>query len=416
VSQAPVTRAAPPGRSRLPGSPRARAGRLSLAIVWTGWFLTVALALLSVPAGMSLDVVASGQALLATAADISLVTTGAVLASRVPWNPIGWLLWAGGCLLVVGSGWSWALPATVPAAAWLVLAANTVWPAAIVMIGIFIPLLFPTGRLPSRRWRAVVGVTIVCAALATVHIALSPFAPGSAPAGVTNPLAVARPPWALDTANILADLGALVCFPLAAASVAVRYRRASGVERAQLRWLVAAVAFVGPGLAVGVATSGATTGLPLLITNVAWSLALLGLVLLPVAIGVAILRYHLYDIDRIVSRTIAYSTVTVVLAGVFVIGILTLQAVLAPLTGGSTVAVAGSTLLVLALAQPLTRRIRRAVDRRFDRSRYDAERTVAALAARLRDETDLERLDHEIEAAIRSSLAPTRVVIWTRER
>ena len=180
----------------------------------------------------------------------------------------------------------------------------------------------------------------------------------------------------LDRASALAGI---VCLPLVAASLVVRFRRSVGTERAQLKWFAAAAAPIGPAYAVGLLTGSATTEPAMTIGNIAFLIVFVGLSLLPVAIGIAVLRYRLYEIDRIISRTISYALVTAVLVIVFGAAIVLLQEVLAPFTGGNTIAVAVSTLLAATLFQPLRRRVQAAVDRRFNRTRYDAARIEAVL-------------------------------------
>ena len=190
----------------------------------------------------------------------------------------------------------------------------------------------------------------------------------------------------------------------------VRYVRSTGVIRLQLRWLVASLAFLVLSLAFAFATLlvlGSDGGF-------AWIPALFAYPSVPVAIGVAVLRYRLYEIDRIISRTIAWAAVTATLAVVFIVLVLALQTVLEPLTAGNTVAVAGSTLVAAALFQPLRRRIQRVVDRRFDRARYDGQRTAAAFAERLRDEVDITAATGDLESTIRGVLSPTTMGLWLR--
>jgi hypothetical protein len=151
------------------------------------------------------------------------------------------------------------------------------------------------------------------------------------------------------------------------------------------------------------------------LNGIAWVVAIGGLALLPVAIGIAILRYRLYEIVRLISRTISYGVLTAIVAGLFVGFILVFQAVLAPVTGSNELAVAGSTLLAAALFQPIRRRVQRLVDRRFNRTRYDAEQTVAAFAERLRDEVDLEQLRAEILATVAATVEPSSVSLWLRD-
>jgi hypothetical protein len=201
---------------------------------------------------------------------------------------------------------------------------------------------------------------------------------------------------------------------LTIASLVIRYQRAAGIERAQLKWFAFVVGISAPALLVGFSLYG-NDGVELIVSNVALLVAYAGFALLPVAIGIAVLRYHLYEIDRLISRTISYGVLTAIVAGLFVGFILVFQAVLAPVTGSNELAVAGSTLLAAALFQPIRRRVQRIVDRRFNRSRYDAERTVAAFAERLRDEVDLEQLRAEILATVTATVEPSSVSLWLRD-
>jgi uncharacterized membrane protein YGL010W len=195
-------------------------------------------------------------------------------------------------------------------------------------------------------------------------------------------------------------------------SMVVRLRRAQGVERAQLRWLVWSMAFIVIGFIIGlVGDSVFTNGL----NGVVWLPAIIAFSLPPLAIGIAVLRYRLYEIDRLISRTLAYGLVTVVLLAVFSGAILLLQALLSPLTSGNTLAVAGSTLLVAALFQPLRQRVQGLVERRFNRSRYDAQEAVAAFTERLRDEVDLDTLQGSLLSIVEATLEPTTSGLWLRE-
>ncbi|OGO56934.1 MAG: hypothetical protein A2Z32_00995 [Chloroflexi bacterium RBG_16_69_14] len=197
----------------------------------------------------------------------------------------------------------------------------------------------------------------------------------------------------------------------AGAAIWVRFRRGDPVQRQQVKWLLAdagvAAIFFPLAMVFGQSDS--------LLVVAFWLIGFLAYLALPIAIGIAILRYHLYEIDRIVSRTIGYLIVTVTLAVVFAGAILTFQAVLAPLTGGNSVSVAASTLVAAALFQPLRRRVQTVVDRRFNRTRYDAERTVAAFEAQLRDEVDLESLGADVLRVVAQTVAPTTAGLWIRQ-
>ena len=204
--------------------------------------------------------------------------------------------------------------------------------------------------------------------------------------------------------SVASTVAFMALIGLAGLSVLLRYRRSAGIERQQLKWFMAAVALLLP--AAGVA---ALTG-----TEAGWLLMLVTVALLPVAIGVAVLRYRLYEIDRIISRTIGWALVTGLLVGAFALLVLGSSAVLEPLTGGNTLAVAGSTLVVALLFTPVRSRVQRTVDRRFDRSRYDGERTLAAFGERLRDEVDLSTIRADVLATVETSVRPSRVGLWLR--
>lgn len=342
--------------------------------------------------------------LLFGAAVAAFSAMGALLIRRVPANAVGTLLLATavaqtaglGLLTYGGLGGSAAPP--WPGAA-VVAAFGDVWytaPFVIALIGV--PLLFPDGRLPSPRFRWVVRVT----------------AAGMALQGLVGLASLVHGPAVLDLiAGVLTGLSvAAIVFGVVGAGVAIstRFRRGTVVQRQQVKWLlavasVAAVAFPAA-LILGSSQEFLALG--------CWAIGFLAYLALPVAIGLAILRYHLYEIDRIISRTIGYAVVTVTLAAVFSGAILVFQALLAPLTGGNTLAVAGSTLVVAALFQPLRGRVQRTVDHRFNRARYHAELTVAAFVTQLRDEVDLDSLNEDVMAAVAQSVAPATVSVWLR--
>ena len=407
---------------------QARLGRPQALSVWAVWVVSVALVVAGATTGLlsgsvgtalssgSVDLYSIITGLMGSVAAVPLATVGAVLASRLPRNPIGWLLLVSGAVL--GFSFVATTPGVtgLPGGIWLLWLGNLTWYPAVVFVGVLLPLLYPTGHLPSPRWRAVVVVAIVTMTLALINTAFSPFSPGSAPPGVSNPLAVsgslASVLSLMSSAGILA---AVVCFPLAAASLVVRYRRAAGVERAQLRWFAAVAALIGLSFAVALMTNSATSGLLAVVSNAAWLLLFVGLALLPVAIGIAILRYRLYEIDRLISRSIGWGVLTVILGAVFVGLVLGLQTLLAPFTGSNELAVAGSTLLVFSLFQPVRRRVQGIVDRRFNRARYDAQAAVDAFTVRLRDEVDLEILQGSLLRLVEATLEPKASGLWLRD-
>ena len=216
------------------------------------------------------------------------------------------------------------------------------------------------------------------------------------------------PLWTVVTVDTLI-LPMVVLLVVAVVAMFDRYRRATGALRLQLRWLVAAIAFVVAAVFAGLA---ALAILGDEIDGLAWIPAIIAYPCVPIAIGIAVLRYRLYEIDRIISRTIGWAMVTGLLVLAFALLVLGLQAILEPLTDGNTLAVAGSTLVVALLFNPLRARVQRAVDRRFDRSRYDGERTLAAFGERLRDEVDLGIIRADVLATVDASVRPTSVGLW----
>jgi hypothetical protein len=300
-------------------------------------------------------------------------------------------------------------PGSLPGAIWFLWLSQWLWaPAFGAVFGL--ALVYPSGRLLSVRWRPVALAAVLLITLFSFGGAFGAWTDGSLPG--QNPLQIAgAAPDALGF--LLGPLSVLVPL-LTIASLVIRYRRATGIERAQLKWFAFVVGISAPALVVGFFLYG-NNGVELIVSNVALLIAYTGFALLPVAIGIAVLRYRLYEIDRLISRTISYGVLTAIVGGLFVGFILALQALLAPVTQSNELAVAGSTLLVFGLFQPLRRRVQRLVDRRFNRSRYDAERTVAAFADRLRDEVDLEQLRAEILATVAATVEPTSVSLWLRE-
>ncbi len=355
-------------------------------------------------------------------AGMTSLSVGELLVTRLPRHRIAWLLWLIGTLISINVI-TQALadlglnsePGTVPGALWFAWVAGWAGGLALFVPPILLPLLYPTGQPPSRRWRPVVIAGIIAIGAWALAAALSPFPDGTYPPDVRNPLALAGAPGdVLAQLRIALNPILFLLLVLALASVAVRYRRAIGVEREQIRWF----AFVGSIAILALAVAGGASGISddpgATIDSLAWLAGIGAIALFPVAIGIAVLRYRLYEIDRLVSRTISWAIVTTILGGVFVGLILVVQAALAAETSSSTVAVAASTLVVAALFQPVRRSVQARVDRRFNRARYDAERTVAAFTGRLRDEVDLEVLRAEVLRTLEVTLEPESASIWLR--
>ncbi len=340
-------------------------------------------------------------------APIVFAAAGAFIASRRPANPIGWLFLFSGAWGALGSVSNLylgrepaAAGATVSAYAVLRSVNGWAWVPVIVPVVAFVPMFFPDGRLPSARWRAMPALGLVGAVAIAVAIALSPT-DESTPSG-PNPYAVDAP-WVgwLLVAGLGLFLGATV---LAVASLVVRMRRGTPIERQQLKiFFYAAIVYPGCGVL------GSLTG---------WEafnlLAVVGVVAVPVAVAIAILRYRLYDIDVLIRRTLTYAVLSAVLFVAYVTGVALIQFVFSPVTSGNGLAVAISTLAVVALFQPLRRRIQSSVDRRFYRRRYDAVRTLDTFAVRLRDEIDLDALQAELIRAVGDTVQPTHASLWLR--
>jgi hypothetical protein len=336
----------------------------------------------------------------------ALVVTGWLLAVRVPRNTIGWTLLAVGAVFVA-TGWAQELgdltrSGSPGLAAWMYWISGDqddgwTWAPPVFGLLIWIPLHFPDGRLPSRRWR-----WLAVTALGLLLYSSFVLAAGmDDPFGLPNPTAV---PFIRQHDGPLAApaaVGALVCFIGAVASLVVRYRRGDRTLRAQLRWVLWAVA-------LSTASLAATWFLPSEV--VSWTQGILAIyALIPIAIAIAVLRYRLYDIDRIISRTAAYALVTVVVLGTYAVVVLAGSLALPRLP---SVGVALATLAAAAVFLPALREIRRAVDRVFDRARYDAQRVVDAFGERMRSGADPQRAAEDLTTAIEQTLQPTSIGVW----
>jgi hypothetical protein len=331
--------------------------------------------------------------------NMAVPVAGFVLASRRPENRIGWLfLVAGLALGLSGFASPYALHALVAArgswpagqvSGWL---SNWIWVIAVAALG-FLFLLFPTGRLRSRRWRPAAWFAGSAFALATggsliyaSRLWANPFSPSSL--GTLDGLTAA-----LISAGLLVSVSAVV----------VRFAKSSGEERLQLKWCAAAALVL---VVVFVASIWVNSAAVNVLQSVAF-------VCLWTAIATAVLKYRLYDIDRIISRTLAYAIVTGLLVGLYAGLVLLATHVLSV---HSTVAVAAATLAAAALFSPVRRRVQRVVDRRFNRARYDADTTVASFAARLKDAVDLDSVRDDLASVVQRALEPAHVSVWIKQR
>jgi hypothetical protein len=343
---------------------------------------------------------------------IAFPAVGALVAARQPRNPVGWQLLAVGGLLTLGlPSDAYArytlvtAPGSLPGGLVVALAGGLAFAPTSWILLMLLPLYFPTGRLLSPRWRLVAWSGAAFMVLAIVGNGLLPDTLEVSGIGVVrSPIAVPSATGVLDVLITLALPFLVLGIGGAVAAVIVRFRRAGAVERTQLKWFTFAVAL---------------TPLPFIAHDaaprIANALFAVILPLVPVSIGIAILRYRLYEIDRIINRTLVYGLLTALLGGVYAAIVL----ILGQLFGGveknpPSLAVAGATLAVAALFQPARRRIQQAVDRRFNRRKYDTAKTIEAFTSRLRDEVHLDNLSAELLAVVDQTMEPTQACLWLR--
>jgi len=353
--------------------------------------------------------------------------TGALIASRRPQNAIGWVMVSLGAVGIIAEGLlayavygleirPGSLPGTDVALA-LGGPESPMWIFFIMLSGAFLLLLFPDGRLPSRGWRPWAWFCIAATVVPFVALLVQPyeFVKEGFP-GVHNPFGIQA---AESPEPVL--LATIFMIPIAVVGCVValvrRFRRSHGLERLQLKWLVASAAIVGAFYGLNMVAS-----LPFLILGKetpAWiestnDIGVLTFFFIPAAIGIAILRHRLYDIDVIINRALVYGTLTVTLAIAYVLAIAALQVIVRPFAGESQLAVAGSTLAVAALFRPARVRVQAFIDRRFYRSKFDATKTLDEFSARLRDEVNLETLADDLLAVVDQTMSPAHRSLWLR--
>ena len=383
------------------------------SLAWVGWTVTILLVAGALVFGLANRQVAPLYEVTSAVISPTFATLGALIVSRRPGNVIGWIFLAsgllGGVLMFSGQYATVALAPQGPAlpgaalAAWLATLAQNSFSVSIL----FLVLLFPDGRLPSRRWRPLARIMGTFVAVCLAIVALSPgplaeFPSASNPFGVE----VATLPGPVSAAG---QLGVMACVVAALLSMVVRFYRSRGEERLQLKWFtyVATVGVTTP-LLLGVLAPAAFE----VFGRLVWTLGFLSI---PVSAAVAILKYRLYDIDRIINRTLVYAALTAVLALVYVGSVFSLQYLFRALTGEtSRLVIVASTLAIAALFSPLRRRTQDLVDRRFYRRKYDARKTLVAFGARLRDETDLKQLDLGLLEVVRETVQPASASLWLR--
>src|SRR5918994_1521319 len=346
---------------------------------------------------------------------VSFSVVGALIASHRPENPIGWLFLAAALFYGIQiPGEEYAVhalltnPGSLPLGAELAWLTDWFWAPGLGLILVFLPLLFPDGPPPSRRWRGVgwlggLSIGLICVLTSIV------LWPERGPAllqlegfgGEVEEWRSAVSEWVLRLGGpmlLLAGLGAVI-------SLFVRFRRARGDVRQQIKWFASAAALTLAWIIVAEQQSGEIVALS----------GLLVIASIPIATGIAVLRYHLYDIDLIINRTLVYGSLTLMLALIYFGGVATTQAIFGALTGQeeqSQLAVVVSTLVIAALFMPLRRRIQSFIDRRFYRRKYDARKTLEAFSAKLREETDLDRLGEDLMGVVKETMQPAHISLW----
>ena len=351
---------------------------------------------------------------------LAFCAVGAIVAARLPRNPVGWLILAFGFTSVlslfgeqyarVGVSRGEMLPGSETVLGVLALFADWAPPGLLALAFLF----YPDGRLPSSRWRPVAWVVVVVSGVSCIAGA---FTPGAVLGirGTRNPLADPELADTLAPVLSLASVLLVVIFAACATSLVIRFRRSHTDERQQIKLFAFSASMIAAFILLGnvleATTGGADDGLGDRIAIVVFPMLLSGI---PLAVGIAILRYRLYEIDRIISRTLSYGVLTAILAGGYLLAVLVLQSLL-PVAEDSPLVVAVSTLGVVAAFGPLRTRVQGAVDHRFNRSRYDAEHVIAEFGGRLRSEVQLESLSRDLIGVVRTTIHPAHVSLWLSE-
>jgi hypothetical protein len=344
---------------------------------------------------------------------------GALIASRHPKNPVGWICLAIGLfwmLIFLGD----SIPGTGPYPVTTDALTQATWIPPVGLLGIYLILLFPDGKLPSRRWRPLAWLSGMVMVLASLGITFAP-GPLEEHPGVRNPLGLEAlgHPW-VATAVFIVLLLLPLCMLASALSLVLRYRRSGGEEREQIKWIAFAASVVGLLYMITMVSSltfsgvWGAAGTPLWL-GILQQAALVSFTTVPIAVGFAVLKYRLYDIDIVINRALVYGALTALLVAVYVGSVVLLQGALRALSGQeSQLAVVASTLLIAAIFNPLRRRIQAFVDRRFYRRKYDARKTLEAFSAKLRDETNLVALSDDLVGMVRETMQPAHVTLWLR--
>jgi hypothetical protein len=353
---------------------------------------------------------------------------GALVASKRPGNPIGWiclvsgLFWMFFALGDASNAYERATTGTVTSSVKLDALLQGSWVPPVGLLGIYMILLFPDGKLPSRRWRPFAWFAGAVMALIPIVFVLVPGPLEDHP-GVRNPFGLEQYPW-LGIVSVLVLLMLPLCNLAAAVSLVLRYRRSGAEVREQIKWLAFAASFVGVMYLITLVSgllfapdSLISIETPPLWVSLQQNILFLSYTGIPIAVGLAIMKYRLYDIDIIINRTLVYGSLTLMLLLVYFGGVTATQALFGTLTDQqrpAQLAVVVSTLTIAALFNPLRRRVQSFIDRSFYRSNYDARKTLEAFSAKLRDETDLDGLNAELIAVVRETLQPEHASLWLR--
>jgi hypothetical protein len=349
---------------------------------------------------------------------------GALIASRRPRNPIGWICLADGLLwMLTGvieyySVYGLAKPGSVPFAVEVAGIGEFMWVPCVGLLGTYLLLLFPNGRLPSRRWRPLAWLSGAVLVVLIVSIMLSPSQLD--PPGLRNPFGLEGQSWTAAATYAVLPLLPL-CILASALSLVLRYRRSGGEERQQIKWIAFAASLVALMYLITMVASlthpseAWTTAGSVLWLNLLTYAVLLSFTTIPVAVGFAVMRYRLYDIDLLINRTLVYGSLTISLVAVYLGGVVVLQRLFTPFMGESNgLATVASTLAIAALFNPLRRRLQSFTDRRFYRRKYDATKTLEAFGSRLREETDLDALSNDVVGVVSTTMQPAHVSLWLR--
>ncbi len=402
---------------------------MSTRATWLAWTLAAFSVAMFVASGVLYTLARSALFPVDWVLFLAFPIVGALIASRRPENPIGWICLASGLLfmfLAVTDNYSTygvARPGSVPFPVAIGTIGNQwLWVPAVGLLGIFLILLFPDGKLLSRRWRPLAWFSGMIIVVLSITEGLAP-GPLENQGEVRNPFGIEALPWLVTVSYIILPLLPL-CILASAVSMVLRFRRSRGEERQQIKWFTFVASIAGllyfmviiSGVVISLGSDDRLPQTPLWV-ELLISLATLSFAGVPIAIGLAVLKYRLYDIDVVINLTLVYGSLTAMLVAVYFGGVATTQTILRALTGQTEqpqLAIVISTLAIAALFNPLRRRIQSFIDRRFYRRKYDARKTLEAFSARLRDETDLESLNNDLAGVIRETMQPAHVSLWLR--